>query len=131
MAKGTLQSAAKTTKKGSGSSASLKAGKSAIIGDAASAPASASKRSKKSTTTSASASSESLAAPAVPSSDDIVLVVDGKEKRKLNVKDPRYMRHYKMIVKESLEGGEMRTSHCNVLWKMGVTDTKGGSSFNI
>ena len=119
MAKGTLQSAAKTTKKGSGSSASLKAGKSAIIGDAAaSAPASASKRSKKSTVTSASASSESLAAPAVPSSDDIVLVGDGKEKRKLNVKDPRYMKHYKMIVKESLEGGEMCTSHRNVLWKM-------------
>lgn len=119
MAKGTLQSAAKTTKKGSGSSASLKAGKSAIIGDAASAPASASKRSKKSTVTSPSASSESLAAPAVPSSDDIALVVDGKgseSKYKLQVRNSLQARRINAIMTvQDLDPAFRPTSCCEHL----------------
>ena len=136
MAKGTLQAAARTTKK---STTSLKGGKSAIIGGGAGAsdkPAAAAtssnKKSKKSTAASSAASLD--AAPAAPASDDVVLVVNGVEKRKLNVKDQRYMKHYKAIVKESLEGGEMRTFYAVLSIAMDGREpplTRVRSYFNI
>lgn len=96
MAKGTLLANAKTTKK-SGSIASLKSGKSAIISEPAAAPAT--KKVKTSSKTSA----------AQPSSDDVVQVdKDGNERRKLRVNDAKYNKHHRMIVKESLEGMELR-----------------------
>lgn len=110
MAKGTLAASAKTTKKGSGSLAASKNGKSAIVSDAASTTAN--KRAKTSASpAAASVKGKGKALSKQPSSDDPVLVEldrNGNERRSLRRQDPKYGKHLKAVLKESLEGMPLR-----------------------
>ena len=95
MAKGTLLASAKTTKKGG---ASITAKKAAIVG---STPA---------TAATPAVSSHKKAKKSDPSSDGADVVSYDKEgnlSRKLRPNDPKYTRHYKEVLRESLEGMDL------------------------
>ena len=95
MAKGTLLASAKTTKRGGPAATAKKAAITSTRPAAAAAPAVlASKKAKK-----AELSSDGVDAASLDGA--------GPERRKLRTNDPKYSRHYKLVMKESLEGMDL------------------------
>ncbi|CAD6572514.1 MAG: hypothetical protein CYPHOPRED_004867 [Cyphobasidiales sp. Tagirdzhanova-0007] len=102
MAKGTLLASAKTTKRGGPAATAKKAAITSTRPAAAAAPAVlASKKAKK-----AELSSDGVDAASLDGA--------GPERRKLRTNDPKYSRHYKLVMKESLEGMDLSILSLNI-----------------